>query len=106
MASLYDLPDEIILHICSFIPSREVVVTLPRVSRRLSEMLMHSSEWYWRSRYLKLLDCKGKLAVVMSGRKMWQLGCVQADFTQAIGKERSQVKVFRGRYVLSDIGVI
>lgn len=85
MASLYDLPDEIILYICFFLPSREVIATLPRVSHRLYDML--SVDWYWRSRYSKLLNGAGRQTLVLGGRKMWQLGCIQAEVMLAASKD-------------------
>ena len=94
MACLYDLPDEIILHICSYLPSREIIETLLRICHWLHDIL--NTDWYWRSRYLKLLSGDRQRLILFAGeRKMWQLGCIQAEFILAVSMNQAH-RILKG----------
>ncbi len=93
MATILDLPGEIILHICSFIPSRELIVTVSSVNSRFRDLLYQ--EWYWRSRYVNCLS-GGLNGEVVAGIKMWQIGCIQAEFTVAAATGTAKYIQFKG----------
>jgi len=94
MASIDDLPDEIILHICSFLPSRVVITSLSAVSRRFLELL--GQEWHWRRRYTSALAAAPG-AVLLEGVRAWQRGCIQAEFTVAISSKTAKTRQFKGQ---------
>ena len=94
MATIHDLPDEIILYICSFIPSKVVIATLSSVSRRFLELL--SQGWYWRSRYVNSLSSQNTIGL-LDELRMWQLGCIQGEFAIAAATGMAQNKQFKGK---------
>lgn len=92
MASLDDLPDEIITYIFSYLPSRQQVSTIPRVSRRFGQLV--SSQWYWRSRYVQL--CSAQPLTELPSVRAWQEGCLQEEFALRITNNTQNHTVLKG----------
>ena len=92
MAKLDDLPDEIITYILSHLPSRQQVSTIPRVSRRLRQLV--SSQWYWRSRYVQL--CGAQPLTELPSVREWQEGCLQEEFALGIANTKQNSTVLKG----------
>ena len=75
MADLLDLPDEVLVYILSFIPSRRQIL-LSLVCQRLK--LLVDTAWYWRAQYVRL--CHGQPLLELESTRLWQLACIQREF--------------------------
>lgn len=80
---LCDLPDDVLLHIFSFLASRQQILTVPGVCHRFK--LLITTQWYWRGRFIQL--CGVQPARELPTIHMWQEACVQREF--ALGAVRN-----------------
>lgn len=92
MATLLDLPDEIILHILSFVASRNQILTVPRVCQRLRQLI--ENQWYWRSRYVQL--CSAQPVLELASMRLWQEGCIQREFALTAAKRTAPQTELKG----------
>lgn len=77
MTGLLDLPDEVIVQILTFIPAKELVVSVSLVCQRLKVLL--ETTWYWRAHYVRL--CKGQQPLLeLHNTRLWQEACMHWDF--------------------------
>ena len=101
MASFCDLPDEIILHVLSFLPSKFQILKISVVCRRLKELL--TSSWYWRSQYIQL--CGSQPDRELSTIRLWQKGCIQSEFALAAARGNTNLNSLKGMIMLCNLNV-
>lgn len=76
MAELLDLPDEVILQVLSYLPSRQQIQSVSLVCRRLKVLV--STAWYWRAHYDKL--CNGlQPPLEIDSTKLVQEACILTE---------------------------
>lgn len=89
---LSELPDEVLLHIFSFLASRHLLLAIPGVCKRLSGLV--DTPWYWRTRFVQL--CQAQPLTELGGLRRWQEACTQRELALAVAKKAANQSVLQG----------
>ena len=94
---LCDLPDEVLIHIFSFLRAREQILTIPRVCQRFRALT--DTEWFWRAHFMRLRGGVQPM-VELESMRLWQEGCLQRELALALHRNTAAQDLLQGTIVL------